>query len=161
MARAYEDASWPSSAKTPSREGPKATRSLDAHEVAVGGDLRTKGIPTGSFPSSDRLHTAAEFRSVLRSGRRVAQPEFVVLTSPTLAPDRPEGRRLGVTVSRRVGGAVVRNRLKRRIREWFRRNRTNLELGTDVVVVARRPAVNLSSDALAEVLNRGLGEVGS
>ena len=88
----------------------------------------------------------------------MAQREFVVLTVPTLEANRPEARRLGVTVSRRVGGAVVRNRLKRRIREWFRRNRTNLVPGTDVVVIARRPAVKLSSEALVTVLNDGLDE---
>lgn len=45
--------------------------------------------------------------------------------------------RMGLTVSRKVGGAVVRNRIKRRLREAFRRNKLALPLGFDVVVIAR------------------------
>jgi ribonuclease P protein component len=52
--------------------------------------------------------------------------------------------RLGLTVSRRVGHAVVRNRLKRRIREWFLRHRSMLPTGVDLVVIARAPAARLS-----------------
>jgi len=48
--------------------------------------------------------------------------------------------RLGVSVSRRVGGAVVRNRWKRVLREVFRRGRSDLPPGLDLVVIARRGA---------------------
>lgn len=60
----------------------------------------------------------------------------------------PEGStgvpRLGVTVSRRVGGSVVRSLVKRRIREWFRRDRARLPMSRDLVVIARPPAARLS-----------------
>jgi ribonuclease P protein component len=60
--------------------------------------------------------------------------------------------RLGVTVSRRVGNAVVRNRVKRRIREWFRRDGGALVAGRDVVVIARAAAAEISgTDAFAEL----------
>lgn len=52
--------------------------------------------------------------------------------------------RLGLTVSRKVGGSVERNRVKRRVREWFRRARYGLEPGMDWVVIARAPAKSLS-----------------
>ncbi len=55
--------------------------------------------------------------------------------------------RLGVTVSRRVGGAVVRSRVKRRIREWFRRERSRLPQSRDLVVIARPPAAGLGQGA--------------
>ena len=63
-----------------------------------------------------------------------------------LVRPRPEpGRaRLGVTVSRKVGNAVVRNRVKRRIREWFRSDGQGLVAGRDVVVIARASAAGLS-----------------
>ena len=52
--------------------------------------------------------------------------------------------RLGLTVSRKVGNAVIRNRVKRRVREWFRLERGRLSAGTEVVVIARREASRLS-----------------
>ena len=69
------------------------------------------------------------------------------------------GRRLGVTVSRRVGGAVVRNRVKRRIRAWFRRSRGELAARTDLVVIARSPAAELGgqeTDTALSVLLRAV-----
>lgn len=53
--------------------------------------------------------------------------------------------RLGVTVSRKVGNAVVRNRVKRWIREWFRQERVRMAPGTEVVVIARRQAAELGA----------------
>jgi ribonuclease P protein component len=50
---------------------------------------------------------------------------------------------LGVTVSKKVGTAVERNRVKRRIREWFRQNRGALPRNAAVVVIARRGAAEI------------------
>jgi ribonuclease P protein component len=61
--------------------------------------------------------------------------------------------RLGVTVSRRVGKAVVRNRVKRAVREWFRRSREWLGGRLDVVVIARPGAGALSPTEIEAVLN--------
>jgi ribonuclease P protein component len=52
---------------------------------------------------------------------------------------------LGITVSKKVGTAVERNRVKRRIREWFRRNRGALARNAAVVVIARRGAADLGA----------------
>ena len=60
--------------------------------------------------------------------------------------------RLGVTVSRRVGGAVVRNRVKRRIREWFRRRCEQLSPGLDLVVIARPSASRLDGQEVTREL---------
>ena len=62
--------------------------------------------------------------------------------------------RLGVTVSKRVGGSVIRNRVKRRIREWFRHARERLPGGLDIVVIARRTARDLSGREVAAVLDQ-------
>jgi ribonuclease P protein component len=62
--------------------------------------------------------------------------------------------RLGVTASRKVGSAVVRNRVKRRVRDAFRRQRGLLPASTDVVVIARPSAAELSGPAVAEELAR-------
>jgi len=52
--------------------------------------------------------------------------------------------RIGVTASRKVGGAVQRNRVKRWVREYFRLNRTELQPGSDIVVIVRAGADKLS-----------------
>ncbi len=62
--------------------------------------------------------------------------------------------RIGLTVSRKVGGSVVRNVVKRRLREAFRRNKRDLPLGFDLVVIARVGA----GDADYETLERELLE---
>jgi ribonuclease P protein component len=56
-------------------------------------------------------------------------------------------RRLGVTVSSKVGGAVIRNRLKRRFKELFRRRRNLLPESVDLVLIARRGADGLTYEA--------------
>ncbi len=85
-------------------------------------------------------------------GRRYTGGSFVLLVGPTR---RETGEaRLGMTVSRKVGNAVVRNRLKRRVREWFRRGGRLLVPGLDVVVIARAGAAGLSGPAAFVELTR-------
>ncbi len=76
---------------------------------------------------------------------------MIVAPSPQESDGPP---RLGVTVSRKVGNAVVRNRIKRRIREWFRADRSLVENGRDLVVIARRPAVDLDVPSTRALLDR-------
>ena len=72
-----------------------------------------------SFAAVDRLHRSAEFLRLQRNGVRFQSPHFVLYAGNL---DRePSRSRLGVTVSRRIGNAVVRNRVKRRVREIFRK----------------------------------------
>ena len=71
-------------------------------------------------------------------------PSFVLVVSPA------ERRRLGVTASRKVGDAVRRNRVKRVVREVFRRNRAAFPEGTDVLVVARASARDIDYAAARE-----------
>jgi ribonuclease P protein component len=87
---------------------------------------------------------------VQRGGGRSHTPHFVVVS---LESDRPESSaRLGVTVSSRVGDSVRRNRVKRRVRELFRRRRARLMPGQDVVVIAKSGAPELSSaETVAEL----------
>ena len=100
-----------------------------------------------SFAAADRLHRSAEFIRLQRAGVRFQSPHFVVYAGNL--DDEPARARLGVTVSRRVGIAVARNRVKRRVREIFRRViRDNLPAGTSIVVIARAGAATLASSAI-------------
>jgi ribonuclease P protein component len=71
---------------------------------------------------------------VTRSGRRVATRWFLVFVAPR---DQGGAARLGITVTRKVGNAVRRNRIKRLVREWFRVHSSRLK-PCDVVVIAKR-----------------------
>jgi ribonuclease P protein component len=89
-----------------------------------------------------------EFLAIQRSGRRWRSPSFVVIrrTSPT------GQTRLGVTVSRRVGNAVERNRVKRLVREAFRTSAPELVPAQDIVVIARSGAHELEYAEVAAEL---------
>lgn len=78
---------------------------------------------------------------MFRHGRSHAGREFVLYVFPRGEDGAP---RLGLSVSRKVGGAVDRNRVKRLLREAFARESTGLPPGTDAVVVARRDARSLA-----------------
>jgi ribonuclease P protein component len=104
-----------------------------------------------SFGAADRLHRSAEFIRLQRIGARFQSPHFV-LYAGTLE-NEPERSRLGVTVSRRIGNAVIRNRVKRRVREIFRgRIRATLAPGTSIVVIARAGAGSLATNSIADEL---------
>jgi ribonuclease P protein component len=110
---------------------------------------------TGRFEQADRLRQPGEFRRVTARGQRAASGSFVVLVSERDGSARGSLRcRLGITVSRKVGGAVVRNRVKRRIREWFRAERGSLGRGVDWVVIARAPAAGLARGEAEAELSR-------
>lgn len=71
------------------------------------------------------------------------------MTTERRPDDRTEGSRLGITVGRKAGPSVKRNLFKRRVREWFRRHRSELGGPLDIVVIARRPGIDLSLAELA------------
>ena len=100
-----------------------------------------------------RLRSSKDFVRVKDQGRRVATSHFVLLIASRDGSGTPDpGPRLGLTVSRRVGNAVQRNRTKRLIREWFRGERCSLPAGSDVVVIARTGAAGLTrADVDAEL----------
>ena len=104
-----------------------------------------------SFGAADRLHRSAEFIRLQRNGVRFQSPHFVLYAGSL--EHLPERSRLGVTVSRRIGIAVVRNRVKRRVREIYRREiRDTLHPGTSMVVIARGGAGSLASAAILDEL---------
>jgi ribonuclease P protein component len=104
-----------------------------------------------SFAAADRLHRSAEFLRLQRNGVRFQSPHFVLYAGNL--DDEPERSRLGVTVSRRIGNSVVRNRVKRRVRECFRKvMRAELPPRTSIVVIARGGAGALASREIGDEL---------
>jgi ribonuclease P protein component len=92
-----------------------------------------------------RLSRSAEFDRVYREGRSHASRHLVLYSFPREEAD--DDPRLGVSVGRKVGGAVERNRVKRLLREAFWRLSETLPEGHDFVVVARPDAGELARTA--------------
>ena len=104
--------------------------------------------PRLRFPKAARLTTTGEFRRVREQGRSWGG-KLIVLGVLTDAP--PDGRspaRIGFITSKRVGGAVVRNTVRRRLREAVRASRPLLCAGCWLVLVARYTAVRATSAEL-------------
>lgn len=102
--------------------------------------------PTGRFPREARIRERWEFNRIHQEAPSVHTGSFTVLALPCLTGARP---RLGCAISKKVGGAVVRNRVRRWIRETFRARQNELP-PIDVVVVAKPEAAQLPSLAAVE-----------
>jgi ribonuclease P protein component len=93
---------------------------------------------------TDRILKRSEFLGLSKTGRTVRGEFFIAV----VAPSRSEKSRLGVTVSRKVGGAVQRNRIKRLTRDFFRRNRQLIKGCWDINLIARRGAAEQTNQTI-------------
>jgi ribonuclease P protein component len=100
--------------------------------------------PPAALSRSERLRKRREFLAVQGRGRKFHTEYFVVFLLPH--PD-DASTRVGFTVSKKVGSAVVRNRVKRLAREAYRRYKTQFPAGADLVFVAKRGAAMMSYQA--------------
>lgn len=105
-----------------------------------------------SFPRAERFTRKQEYTFVFENGEKGVGRYFVCYWVRRESP----GCKLGVAVSRKVGGAVERNRIKRYIREFYRTHRPGFRMNVALVVVARRDCAALGFDECAGALRRTL-----
>lgn len=101
------------------------------------------------FVKADRIRTSLDYRTLSKTGKRFTDDYFIVVCRK----NHISRARLGITVSKKVGKAVKRNRIKRIIREYFRLNRRYLPGRLDLNIIAR----HLSGEARSEVIRDHLG----
>ena len=106
----------------------------------------------------ESLKHRAAFKAVA-GGRRVTRPGFVLQAlkagSDTDGKMATRPPRFGFTVTKKIGNAVVRNRIRRRLREVVRRAQLRADAATDYVLVARRAALTLQFERLVTDLTSG------
>ena len=97
----------------------------------------------------------ADYRRVMRNGKRFRTALMVVVYTPVEEP----WSRAGIAVSRKVGNAVVRNRVKRWMREACRHHLDELRVPQDVVLVAHPACANAGYDQVAATLQKSIQRI--
>ena len=97
------------------------------------------------FPKTSRLLNSRDFRKVREKGK---SSQGRLLRLGVLKDSNTKPARIGLITSKRVGGAVDRNKTRRRLREMIRAVLPSIAPGLDVVVVAKSPAASASFDEL-------------
>ena len=100
------------------------------------------------LPRTARIRSRPDFLRVQQGGKRVHARHFMIMLLPA------SRQRMGVTVTKRVAGAVGRNRIKRLVREVFRRNRALFPEQCDLVVLARSGADQLDYASVERELTK-------
>lgn len=104
-----------------------------------------------TLPKAARVRKRGDFLSIQNGGKRLPTRHFLLVHRPGRYGDA----RLGITVTKKIGGAVTRNRVKRSVREAFRQVRRTLP-PLDLVVVARKGSGALGPHAVAEEIQPAL-----
>ncbi len=113
-----------------------------------------KWLENNSFPKILRIRKKKDFQAVYSEGKRYFTKNFIIFIRKN-GLDYP---RLGITVTRKYGKAVKRNRMKRLIREFFRQNKKLFKVGYDYLIVVKRDCDLKNYWQVKEELERFLAE---
>jgi ribonuclease P protein component len=118
------------------------------------------GLPTSfGFPKSARILRTSDFRKAYNQGSRIAGPYFAAFCL-RIPRGEKEGPRLGFTVPRAFGKAVMRNRVKRRLREALRVRMHDIQPHWDIVINPRRAALEAPIQELRREVDRLVTQCG-
>jgi ribonuclease P protein component len=112
-------------------------------------------VSAQGFPKSERLLKRSDFVRLSGQGRKIHAQHFLILC----VENGSSSVRIGITASRKTGGAVVRNRVKRMVREFYRLNK-GLFPAADYNIIAKPGAGNLEFGELVRELSRALLRIG-
>jgi ribonuclease P protein component len=144
------DGRGPQCAETAASQGPQAACDNDTAETTRL-SRQTWSQRRLTFKNHDRLHRRSEFQYIQRHGAQARTNHFVVYAGSL---PNASAIRLGISVSRRLGNAVKRNRIKRTIRECFRlKLRSRFPTGTGVVIIRRADAATLATKSVMRELD--------
>ena len=131
----------------------KSLRRAARRDVIASRPINGGGPAAGqSFPREARLVRSGSFDAVYRAGKRLSSTHFTVFVrSNELALSR-----FGFSIKKALGGAVVRNRIRRRVREMVRCHRQEIPAGWDIVIHPKSTVAKAPFAALAEELIRVL-----
>ena len=107
-----------------------------------------------TFTANDRIRKRPEYKRIYDQGRKISSRSFVLF----LLKNDLRRPRLGLTMTRRIGGAVERNRARRLLREWFRRKKKELP-GVDLIVNGKIGIDRLTLSDLSREMNDRLSRV--
>lgn len=111
--------------------------------------IKKSPVTDESFPKEERLLKRSEFIKVQRLGKKVATGSMIIL----FYPSKFGSTRLGIAVSKKVGNSVTRNRLKRLIREAYRKNKAWFRSSMDYVIIPKRIKTEIYYRNILEELN--------
>ena len=107
------------------------------------------------FPKASRILKRPEFKQLGEAGRRLVGRHFIVVYRVREEPFS----RIGITVTKKVGNAVTRNRLKRVCREYFRTHQKQMAAAYDVHVIARNAAAGAAQKELVSSLEKLFSQI--
>lgn len=116
----------------------------------------------GRFPRSARLLRHADFERVYQDGHRhfsASMTVFYLARAEDAGSAKAQGLRVGFTVGRALGGAVQRNRMKRRLREAVRMSLSAVAVSADVVINPKKSLLKIEFSTLLEEVRRAFGVI--
>jgi ribonuclease P protein component len=113
-----------------------------------------------TLPANSRIKKSRDFSFVQGHGRKLFSRSFLIFVAEN-TNSKDAATRIGITVSKKVDKrAVVRNRIKRLIREFFRQQKSFIRPGIDIVVIAKKNAISLTLAQAEQELVKALRYAG-
>ena len=113
-----------------------------------------------SFSYDEKLHLQKDFSAAFKKGRRFKHKALTMIAYKRNVADGLALRRLGLVTSKKVGKAIVRNKVKRRLREIFRTNKHLMEPGLDIIFISGPETASQDYNSLKKLVLEPLESAG-